>query len=266
MLRGETSPRSFTNLNSQDSFPQYLANVVDLAVVSIGYRLAPEHPFPEGPEDCYDAAEWLVDSSEARFGAPLTFAGGEVNRPYCTSCSRNPTDHIKSAGAHLTILSALHLLEARPNFRFRGLIPSFGPYDLSMPPPMHHLDHPQPILTKEMRAHFVDAFLPNTKPEERRHPSVSPFYADLKCYGDEDRLPPVLFECGTEDCLLEDTVLMAVRWQMAGGEAVVKFYSGAPHGFLAFPPEMVKSTRKGLEAIGEFMRTKSESRGSGGRK
>lgn len=121
---------------------------------------------------------------------------------------------------------------------------------------MHHLDHPQPILTKEMRAHFVDAFLPNTKPGERRHPSVSPFYADLKRYGDEDRLPPVLFECGTEDCLLEDTVLMAVRWQMAGGDAVVKLYSGVPHGFLAFPPEKVKSTREGLEAIGEFMRTK----------
>lgn len=81
MLHGETCPRSFTKLNGQDSFLQYLANVVDLAVVSIGYRLAPEHPFPEGPEDCYDAAEWLVDSSEARFGAPLKFAGGEVNQP-----------------------------------------------------------------------------------------------------------------------------------------------------------------------------------------
>lgn len=113
-----------------------------------------------------------------------------------------------------------------------------------------------PILTTEMRAQFVDAFLPNTTSEERRRPLISPFYADLKNYGDEGRLPSVLFECGTEDCLLEDTVLMALRWQMAGGEAVVKLYPGAPHGFLALAPEAVKNAREGLEAIGEFLRNK----------
>lgn len=244
------------DLNSQDAFLQYLANVVDLAVVSVGYRLAPENPFPKGPEDCYDAAEWLVDNSEATLGAPFKFAGGEVSQPHSTSSLPIPADHIKSAGAHLTMLSALHLLEARPIFRFCGLVPSFGSYDLSMSPSLQHLNHPKPILTKEMRAQFLDAFLPNTTPEERRHPSISPFYADLKGYGGESRLPPILFECGTEDCVLEDTLLMATRWQMEGGEAVVKLYSGAPHGFLAFPPEQVKSAREGLEAIGEFLRQK----------
>ena len=47
-------------------------------MISIGYRLAPEHPYPQGPEDCFDAAEWLVDRAEAEFGAPLKFIGGEV--------------------------------------------------------------------------------------------------------------------------------------------------------------------------------------------
>lgn len=46
--------------------------------MSIGYRLAPEHPYPQGPEDCIDAAMWLVDHAEAEFGAPLKFIGGEV--------------------------------------------------------------------------------------------------------------------------------------------------------------------------------------------
>lgn len=64
-----------------------------------------------------------------------------------------------------------------------------------------------------MRAQFVVAFLPNTTSEERWHPLISPFYADLKGYGDEGRLPSILFECGTEDALLEGTVFMALKWQ-----------------------------------------------------
>ena len=64
--------------NSQDVVLKQIAEGANLAIVSVGYRLAPEHPFPQGPEDCYDAAEWLVDNSQAKFGAPLKFAGGEV--------------------------------------------------------------------------------------------------------------------------------------------------------------------------------------------
>ena len=54
------------------------ADTADVAVVSIGYRLAPEEPFPKGPEDCYDVADYLVKNSEAEYGGPLKFLGGEV--------------------------------------------------------------------------------------------------------------------------------------------------------------------------------------------
>lgn len=63
---------------STDMLLKHYADSGDLAVVSIGYRHAPEDPFPKGPQDCIDGAEYLVKNSEKEFGAPLKFIGGEV--------------------------------------------------------------------------------------------------------------------------------------------------------------------------------------------
>lgn len=69
------------NGNSQDPYLKYMADHFEVTVVSIGYRLAPEDPWPAGVEDCYDAAEWLVKKGPEIFGSELMFTGGEVNLP-----------------------------------------------------------------------------------------------------------------------------------------------------------------------------------------
>lgn len=76
-LCDKRSWRSVHNLSSQDSFLQYIASVVNPAVISVGYRLASKHLFPEHSEDDYDAAQRLFDNLKAPFGAPLKFAAGE---------------------------------------------------------------------------------------------------------------------------------------------------------------------------------------------
>lgn len=63
---------------STDHLLLHYADAGDLAVLSVGYRLAPENPFPKGPEDCVDVAEYLVSKSEDQYGGPLRFIGGEV--------------------------------------------------------------------------------------------------------------------------------------------------------------------------------------------
>ncbi|KAL6713204.1 hypothetical protein ACLMJK_009325 [Lecanora helva] len=218
---------------SQDEYLQTFTNA-GLTVISVGYRLAPEHPFPEGVEDCYDVAEWLVDNSPAKLGGPLKFVGGE------------------STGAHLSALTGLYLLKTRPAFALAGLVLSFGQYDLSMLPLTRNMNRTMAMINRDALSASADAWLPNTNPEQRRHPSISPFYADLY----NMRLPPAIFACGTEDVLLEDTVLMATRWQLAGGEALVKIFAGAPHGFILIPPEVSSCAKEGLELIDRFLKDK----------
>lgn len=64
---------------STDILLQFYADAGDLAVISVGYRHAPEDPFPKGPEDCFDAADFLAAYSEKQYGGPLRFIGGEVS-------------------------------------------------------------------------------------------------------------------------------------------------------------------------------------------
>ena len=203
----------------------------------MGYRLAPEDPFPAGPNDCYDAGEYVVKNSKSQFGAPLLFIGGE------------------SAGAHLSVLTLLHLHKAIPTFKFRALILHFGSYDLSsFLPAMHNFKKPLIIDYPIMQA-YINAFLPNTTPEERRDPSISPFFADWMSITQEMKggLSSALFTCGTEDPLLDDSVMMTTKWLMVGSEATLKIYPGAPHRFILFDEKLLKVAGEGLRDLEQYL-------------
>lgn len=224
---------------SQDPMLKRYADEANLLCVSVGYRLAPEHSFPAGPNDCYDVAEWLIDHSPSTFGAELGFIGGE------------------SAGGNLSVLAALHLLSSPKTqysaFRLKGLLLHFGAYDLSLAPQTFTWKRePCLILDLDLMQAYIAAYLPGKSVAELKSPDISPLYADLY----QLRLPPALMTCGTEDVLLDDTVFMGTKWQMAGGEAVVKIYPGAPHGFIAFPADQLDAAREGMEDTLTFIRSK----------
>lgn len=217
----------------QDPYLKYMADHYNITVVSIGYRLAPEDPWPKGIEDCYDAAEWLVKNSKQEFGGELLFTGGE------------------SAGAHLALLTALHLLTTTPTFSFRALLLHFGCYDLSAFLPHAHNHTLSLVVDRDVMTSYVNALLPYTTESERRHPSISPFWTDLRQYS--GRLPPALFTCGSEDPLLDDSVMMGAKWGMWGGATVVKIYTGAPHGFIGFARGTIRAVGEALDDMEVFI-------------
>lgn len=204
------------------------ARTANLAVVSVDYRLAPEHPFPAGPDDCEAAALWVLDNAVAEFGADRMIIGGA------------------SAGAHLAVETLLRLRDRHKAIdRVAGANLVFGVYDLSMTPSQRNGGDRFPILTTSDIAFCHDMFLPDVSPADRRNPEYSPLFADLS------GLPPVLFTVGTHDILLDDTLFMASRWEAAGNHTELAVYPEAPHGFTMFPSAMARAANRRIE---QFLR------------
>ncbi|PVH75075.1 alpha/beta-hydrolase [Cadophora sp. DSE1049] len=229
-------------LNDEESSDLYLQKLADgcgLLCLSVGYRLAPENPFPAATHDCYDAAEWLVDNAQAEFGTPLKFVGGE------------------SAGANLAVLTVLHLLNSPimrySSFHFQGLLGHYGTYSLLwLASTKHFKKDPPLVLDEDIMTSFRDAYLPGLTMDEVTSPEISPFFANFT----EVNLPPAFFTCGTEDCLLDDSVFMSVKWMMAGGEAIIRIYPGSPHGYIMFSEDAHENASTALGDVQSFVSTK----------
>ena len=104
-----------------------------------------------------------------------------------------------------------------------------------------------PILDSENAAQFLSTYLKDMTTEERKSPLVSPAYNDMK------GMPPALFLLGTEDALVEDTLLMHFKWVRAGNQGIVKFIPSACHGFMTFDGSKVEATREGWKAMVQFL-------------
>jgi acetyl esterase len=205
----------------QDPVLVELADETGLCVVSVEYRLAPEHPYPAGPDDCEDAALWLLRGGLDELGLPpVATIGGD------------------SAGGHLSAVTLLRLRERHSiigAFAAANLI--YGAFDLSMTPSQRNWGERNLILSTPTIEWFGDLFLPGVDLEARRDPDMSPLYADLR------DMPAALFTVGTLDPLLDDTLFMEARWRAAGARAELRVWPEAIHGFNVFPLKVTAAAR-----------------------
>lgn len=191
-----------------------LARRFGVAVVSVDYRLAPEHPWPAGPDDGIAVARWLLAHGADEFGSDRVVVGGE------------------SAGGYMAAAVALRVRDELGAIdRVLGCNLVFGVYDWGRSASQRGIrPHDGPdILHPEGIAFFADCYLPGRTDDERRDPAVSPAFADLR------GLPPALMSVGTCDHLLDDTLVLASRWAAAGNDVDLFVAPELPHGFMAFP-------------------------------
>jgi acetyl esterase/lipase len=204
---------------------EHLATDFGLAVLSVDYRLALEHPYPAGPDDCEAAARWLLEKGPSEFGAGRMFIGGE------------------SAGGHLSLVTALRTRDRLGAVdRLLGLNLVFGWYDVNGTPSQRGNGGHKDMLDPEGLRFMVDCFTPGLSEEERRDPDISPLFADLS------GLPPCLLSVGGFDHLRDDTLFLAPLLAAAGVDTELAVYPDSPHGFMALPSEMAKAHARLLDS------------------
>ncbi len=198
-----------------DARNRAMARTHQIAVVSAQYRLAPEHPWPSGPDDCEAAALWVLGLGRDEFGSvPLLIGGG-------------------SAGANLAATTLVRLRDrhhAAGEFIGANLV--FGVYDLSGTPSQILLGN----------TGFRDLYVGDHDTEGRKHPDISPLYADL------NDLCPALFTVGTLDYLYDDSLFMAARWRAADNPAELAIFPASPHGFTVFPTKITQAANDRTDA------------------
>jgi len=209
----------------QDEALELLSNKLQIAVVSVEYRLAPENPFPAGPDDCEMAACWLIEQSEKLFGTKYIIIGGE------------------SAGAHLAALTLLRMRDRHNYVDFSGANLLYGIYDLSLTPSARHWGERNLIINTPIINWFIDNFVPRNKfnLSFRQTADISPLYASLH------NMPPALFTVGTLDPIIDDSLFMAQRWAITGNKTELAIYPGGIHAFDLLPIDIAAQAQTRIE-------------------
>lgn len=194
------------SIESHDRFCRALAHRAALVVVSVDYRLAPEHPFPAAPEDAIAATRWVLENA-ALLGidASRVAVGGD------------------SAGGNLAAVVSLALRDDARRPAFQLLI--YPATDLTRALPSHALFADSYFLSKAAGDWYLGHYLP--APADATKPQASPLFAD-----DVSRLPPALVVTAGFDPLRDEGKAYAEKMRAAGVPVEHVCLDGQMHGFL----------------------------------
>lgn len=189
------------DLDYSDELCRFLADRLAWTVVSVDYRLAPEHPFPTPVNDAYAAVQHVAATIAAN--GPLGVGGDSAGGNLAAACTLRARD------------------EHGPRLDFQVLLYPVTDHDFTRASYQTHATA-FPIGVAEMRW-FWDHYLPD--PERRDLPLASPLRAELA------GLPPAHIVVAGHDPLRDEGVAYAERLRAAGVEASLAEYPSLTHGF-----------------------------------
>jgi len=192
------------DLNSHDGVCRSLANKSGHAVLSVDYRLAPEHKFPAAFDDCVAAVKWAFENAKS-LGIDNSHmaVGGD------------------SAGGNLA--AAVALAEVVP-LKFQMLI--YPAVDMRMESPSINENANAPILTKAVMSWFVAHYMSGDA--DRTNINASPMLASDELL---KKMPPAIVITAQYDPLRDEGEAYGKRLVENGVSTTITRYNGAFHGF-----------------------------------
>jgi acetyl esterase len=196
------------SLASHDPVCRHLARTTPCCVISVDYRLAPEHPFPAAVEDCWAAVEWAARESAQLGVDPARLAvGGD------------------SAGGNLAAVAALRARAAGVPVALQVLVYPVTDVDLDSPSYLEHADGLN--LTRAKMEWYWRLYLAGA---DGAHPDASPLRArDLR------GVAPALVQTAEYDPLRSEGEAYAHRLAEHGVPVTLTRYDGMIHGFVRMP-------------------------------
>ena len=212
------------DVESHASICAEIARVLDLPVISVDYRLAPENPWPAAPDDCEAAARWVADSP-AELGRTVT------SLVLCGD----------SAGGNLTIVTAMALRDAPAKVPVIAQLPFYPATDASVEYPSYREFAEGFLLTKDSMDWFTESYAPDP-----HHARASPLVGDLA------GLPPAVVVTASLDPIRDQGRAYAAALVKAGVPVIFREAVGNIHGFINLRkavPSSVGDTAAALAAL-----------------
>jgi acetyl esterase len=196
------------SVESHARLARMLCRGIDAVVVSVDYRMAPEHPFPRPVVDCLAAFRWVREHAGALgVDAERVIAAGD------------------SAGGNAAAAVALRqLAEGGPPPQALVLLCPWLDMTLSSAS-YARLAADDPVIDDAQMRLFRDCYV---RPEQQRDPLASPVLADVR------RLPPTVVVAAELDPLHDDATRFADRLAQAGVRTELHRFPGMPHDFMLF--------------------------------
>ena len=199
-----------------------LANATETKVLIPEYRLAPEHPFPAALDDALKVYQWLLDQGYS--STNMIIAGD-------------------SAGGGLSVATVLALKEKSGSLP--AAVVCLSPWaDLALTGQSHTTKaKAEAILNKDVLHEWALCY---TDESNLTNPLVSPIHGDFHGF------PPLLIQVGSEEILLDDSILLAEKARSAGVDVTLKIWDGMWHVWQALG-DLIPENKKTFEEIGQFV-------------
>jgi monoterpene epsilon-lactone hydrolase len=191
-------------------------------VISVDYRLAPEHPYPAAADDALAAYEALLRGGAAP--SDIVFAGESAGGGLAIATLVNARDH------GLPLPAAAFVMSPYADLTLAGLT-------------METKRKADPLLSPEALQARVGDY---TSGQDPALGLISPVFADLS------GLPPLIIQAGTHEVLLDDAVRLARQAATADVEVTLDITPGVPHVFQAYYP-ILDEAAAALDRAGQFL-------------